>query len=186
MARLLPALALVLGALLSVVSAAAYKVTTVPGRQAVTVVATGSAALALRPGPTAQAGNAAATAYTAGDGRLHLDFTRGYGQAPGYGFAAGQRYRFRRVFEVVNNSASTQAVSVYVPGGGINGLAAIYGRTAATPPGNDGTLLAAAGGSRAGTLPLAPAEILYVDVWWDLAGGAAAPAFTVRAAATRV
>lgn len=181
--RLSVAVSLGLTALFTTVSVRGYDAAVTTHGTAFAVVSTDAAALELSPG--AGGGNAANTASLAA-GSLVLDFRKGYLGSAGYGFAppagsaAGDAYRFRALFKVKNSSASTQCVTVHVPGGGVTGLEAVYGRLESSPSG-DGTQLAGAGGTQAGCHSLLVGEVLLVDFRWRITNSnPASSPFTVR------
>lgn len=160
---------------LLLVRAQAYQTAGVTSPLGFTVASTDQGAIGLLAGTGD--GNAASTAYLSG-GRLHLDFSRGYLGGGGFGFAPGDRYRFRGLFHVVNRGAEARYIYVYVPGGGLVGLGAIYGRQATDP--EVATMLAGSGGACLGALPLPAAATLLVDVHWEIDPGAVSQDFTVQ------
>lgn len=127
---LLPVTAFSVAALLALTRVWAYRAASVSAPTGFVVAGTDQAVIALLPG--SGDGNAAGTAFIASR-RLQLDFSRGYLGGGGFGFADGDRYRFRGLFRVINAAAASRDVYIYVPGGGVDGLAGIYGRPEADP-----------------------------------------------------
>lgn len=202
MRRLLVLVTLV-GALFMVVQVQAYKRTAVTAQSSITVTSTDAAALRLLVGTGD--GNAAGTAYYASASKeaLYLDFRKGLGGAASYGFApsrtpalpagspatppaatvAGDKYRFRGLFQVRNAKNVSKCVWVYVPGGGVSDLEAIYMR----PVGGtgSGTKVADVGGVKMTTpspgCVTIPANTTYeVDFWWSIVTTTGVAPFNVR------
>ncbi len=161
---------LVLAAMVLLTGAVALQSASSGAGFAVTVTSTDSAVLKLEPGTGP--GNPAQNAYLSG-GVLVLDFR--WGTVPGttYGFPARRqklppdKFRYRGLFRVTNNSGASRCIRVFVPGGQVDDLAGIYLRQ----PGDVGTGLQVAGpgGADLGTCQaVAPGGSVLVDFWWEI------------------
>lgn len=200
--RKLLVLATFLGAFVLVVQVQAFKRTAVAAQSSITVTSTDTAALRLLVG--SGNGNAAGTAYysSATNDALYLDFRKGLGGAASYGFGpsrtpplpagspatppavavAGDKYRFRGVFQVRNAKPVSRCVWVYVPGGGVGDLEGIYMRPVGDT--SSGTQVANLGGVQRTTpspgCVTIPANTTFeVDFWWNIVTGAGS-SFNVR------
>lgn len=189
--RLAGLLALLLAVLLSLPNALAVRSAAVESSARVAVVSTDSALIALAPG--GGSANAAGTAgYRDADSRdaLVLDFTRGLNSGTAYGFppntlAHRDRFRYRGLFTVTNQSADSLCISVYVPEGGVPDLASIYLRPVGEA--GSGTAVAGSGGSPlACSAWLGSGQVFEVDFWWEIGSGSDRfESFTLRVEGSR-
>lgn len=179
-----PIVALVLlGAAALVGQVQAFKRTNVTSASVITVTTSDQAALRLTVGTGS--GNRNGTASYASGGII-LNFTKGKSASTTYGFTppgastAGDKYRFRGLFRVTNTTNTTKCISVYVPGGNVNGLENIYVRSIGSTGDGNPTTLAATGGNKGSCVAVPGSTAVEVDFWWSQTTASAAPAFTVR------
>lgn len=171
---------LVLLALVSISSVSALSSTSVSqNKQVIAITTTDLSLLKLVPGTETQNGNGAGTVqYSANKGTLVVSF------AKGGGFAAREntsitpdKLYFRDLFEVKNQSAIAQCVSVYVSRGvSPPDLAEIHMRPRGSAAGVIGDMnlkVAGTGGSRVKCIPMASGDTYDVDFLWSITTTAA-------------